>query len=261
MNRRIVLVVLAVVLALAGTGVVYAYVKHADNRAIADVKSDHVLIVKTQIPAGTHWSDVAKGDYVRQETVPATAAPADAISSVDAAIDGSEVSSAVIQPGQLLVREMFGDQATVTGVLAIPKGMVAISVSLSNTAAVAGYVQPQSRVAIFLTFQLTGANATNIAKQLSLGNTTLSATKLLLSNVQVIATSSAAPTDVTRGGSGGSSVLTLALSQQDAERIILAQTAGQLYLGLMSKDSDVSTSEGGVTNVGRVVKPAPIFVK
>src|SRR6266487_7094641 len=113
MNRRIVLVVLAVVLALAGTGVVYAYVKHADNRAIADVKSSQVLIVKSQIPAGTHWSDVAKGHYVKQETVPNTVAPSDAISSLDAAIAAGEVSSAVIQPGQLLLREMFGDQATV----------------------------------------------------------------------------------------------------------------------------------------------------
>jgi len=260
MNRRVVLVVIAVVLALTGTVVVYAYVKHADNRALADTNTSHVLVVQTAIPAGTSWEDVAKGAYVKRETVPADAAPVDAVASVDdTTITESEVATAIIQPGQLLLRPMFSDQALVTGVLPIPKGMVAISVSMSRTAAVAGFVQPQSEVAIFVTFQLSGDNASNVAKQLGLGSGNLSATKLLLSDVRVIATSGAAPTDV-RHTSGASGLMTLAVSQQDAERIILAQQVGQLYMGLLSKDSDVSTNDGGIANVGRV-KPAPIFVK
>jgi pilus assembly protein CpaB len=251
-------------LALTGTFAVYAYVKHADKRALADAGTSQVLVVRAPIPAGTSWSDVTKGDYVKQETVPATAVPVDAIANVnDTTISGSEVATAVVEPGQLLLRPMFNDQAAVTGVLPIPKGMVAISISLSSTADVAGYVQPQSEVAIFVTAQLNGNAATNAAKQNSVGNANLSVTKLLLSNVRVIATSAAAPTDVTPhsgSSSGGTVLITLAVSQQDAQRIILAQQVGQLYLGLLSKDSNVSTNDGGVTNIGRIA-PTPIFLK
>jgi pilus assembly protein CpaB len=263
MNRRILLVVIAVVLALTGTVVVYAYVKKADDRALADIKSANVLIVQRPIAAGTSWDDVSTGGFVKRETVPSTTAPVDAITSVNAVIDKTEVATAVIQPGQVLVRQMFNSQALVTGVLPIPKGMIAISVSLSGVADVAGYVQPQSQVAIFTTFKVSGDAAKKLGQASGIGGTDLSTVKLLLSNVRVIATTNAAPTDVapaTGGRSSGGSILTLALNQQDAQKVILAQQIGSLYLGLLSKDSKVSTSEPGTTNYGHI-NLAPIILK
>jgi pilus assembly protein CpaB len=264
MNRRVLLVVLAVVLALTGTGVVYAYVKHADKRALADTRAAHILVVQTQIPAGTTWSDVVKGGYLKQESVPHTSAPSDALADTTANVGKNEVATAVIQPGQVLERPMFGQQpAAVTGVLAIPKGMVAISVTLSSNADVAGYVQPQSQVAIFTTFKLSDAAAKKLTND-SVGGTDLYTTKLLLTDVKVIATSAAAPTDsVPQKGSSSSNgtvLLTLAVSQQDAQRVILAQQVGQLYLGLLSGTSNTSTNDSGVINIGRIA-PAPIFLK
>jgi pilus assembly protein CpaB len=265
MNRRVLLVVLAVVLALTGTSVVYIYVKHADKRALADTRAAHILVVQTQIPAGTAWSDVIKGGYLKRETVPETSAPSDALADTTADVGKNEVATAVIQPGQVVERPMFGQQpAAVTGVLAIPRGMIAISVSVAGNADVAGYVQPNSQVAIFTTFKLSSDAAKNLTKD-AVGGTDLMVTKLLLTKVTVIATSAAAPTDsVPRAGSsgsgGGSVLLTLALSQQDAQRLILAQQTGQLYLGLLSGTSNTSTNDGGVTNIGRVA-PAPIFLK
>jgi pilus assembly protein CpaB len=262
MNRRVVLVVIAVVLAVTGTGAVYLYVKHADNRALAKIRAADVLIVQRQIPAGTAWIDVGKDGYVKHERVPVTATPSNAVTSIKTGIPGDEVASAVIQPGQVIVREMFSSQASVTGVLAIPKGMIALSVSLNSNADVAGYVQPQSEVAIFSTFKLdnTGTDKANNG----VGGD-LYTTKLLLSKVRVIATSSAAPADAAPrsgngSGTGGSVLVTLAVSQQDAQRLILAQQVGQLYLGLRTSDSQTSTDDRGVVNVGQIA-PAPIFVK
>lgn len=264
MNRRVVLVVIAVVLALAGTGVVYAYVKHADNRALADTRASNVLIVQKQIPAGTPWSEVAKGLYTKQERLPTTAAPVDAISNVQAAIPSDEVSTTLIQPGQVLVRPMFAEETTVTGALPIPKGMIAVSVSLGSNTEVAGYVQPQSLVAIFTTFKVTGKAAKQAADRDGVGDGGLLMTKLLLTKVRVIATSAAAPSDVSpRSGSNSSStsvLITLALSQQDAQKVILAQKIGELYLGLLSDTSNTDLNDKGITNIGQVA-PAPIFVK
>ena len=51
MNRRIVLVAVAVVLALFGTLAVYSYTQNADQRAVAGSKAAQVLIAVKQVPA------------------------------------------------------------------------------------------------------------------------------------------------------------------------------------------------------------------
>ena len=70
--------------------------------------------------------------------------------------------------------------------------------------------------------------------------------------------------DLEKAGAGssnsnGKELLTLAVTQQEAQQIILAQQTGQLYLGLLS-DSSVTAPDGGDINVG-LFKPTPIFVK
>jgi pilus assembly protein CpaB len=262
MNRRIVLIAAAVILALVGTFAVYKYAKSADNRAIAGVKPATVLVVTKAIPLGTTWSDALGSGSVKQESVPADAAPDSAVTSTtDTSMSGTQVALADIAPGQIVLRQMFGTQAAAaTGVVSIPKGMIAVSVSLNSNADVAGYVQPQSQVIVFATANLTG----KAADSATTSGGTLAMTKTLLARVTVIATSAAAPTDLngakSGGSSGGSVMVTLALTQAQAERLILAQQSGQLYLGLLSDSSTVEPDEPGVTNVANV-HPAPIFVK
>src|SRR5947209_2121679 len=53
MKRRVLIIVLAVALAAAGTGGVLAYVKNADARAIAGMKAVSVLVAQKAIPPGT----------------------------------------------------------------------------------------------------------------------------------------------------------------------------------------------------------------
>ena len=137
---------------------------------------------------------------------------------------------------------------------------------MASNADVAGFVQNGSEVAIFTTFKLAPVKTsagTPAASKAAVG-TDLYATKLLFARVGVIATSQAPPGDLNGGkgtanGTGNGVLLTLALSQADAERLILAQQVGQLYLGLLS-DNSVTAPDGGVTNVA-AFKPAPIFVK
>jgi len=138
---------------------------------------------------------------------------------------------------------------------------------MASNADVAGFVQNGSEVAIFTTFKLAPAKTsagTPAASTGAVGGTDLYATKLLFARVDVIATSQAPPGDLNGGktnatGTGNGVLVTLALTQAEAERIILAQQVGQLYLGLLSNTS-VTAADGGVTNVA-AFKPAPIFVK
>jgi pilus assembly protein CpaB len=267
MKRRIVLIGVAVVLALFGTFAVYSYANNADERAVADGHAVKVLIATKRVAAGTSWSDVVKSGNLSVQNLPAGSAPQSALTSVSDGVSPTAVAQSDIAPGQVVLRESFGTAAPETGVLAIPKGMVAVTVSLGSDQDVAGYVAPRSQVVIFVTSKLkTVSNGKTTATPQTTAGDDLSVTKTVLPRTLVIATSAAAPTnlvgkttDASATTSTASVLVTLAVTQQDAERLILAQHVGDLYLGLLS-DSSKTTADPGVTNLG-LFKPAPIFVK
>jgi pilus assembly protein CpaB len=255
------LVVVAVVLALGGTLAVYTYAHNADKRAVENTRAASVLIVKKTVPVGTTWADAIKNGFFSQEHVPVSSAPSSAVADTSAAIPVDAVATSTISSGQIVVREMFGTRTPTTGILAIPKGLMAVSVSLPANSDVAGFVQNGSEVAIFSTFKVKRLNGNESGQ---IAGDDLYTTKLLLPRATVVATSQDAPSDLSGGNSSNNSttnvLITVALSQSDAERVILAQQIGQLYLGLLSADSVTDTNDGGIVNL-LVFKPTPIFVK
>jgi pilus assembly protein CpaB len=262
MNRRIVLIAVAVVLALFGTFAVYSYAHNADERAVAGGRAVKVLIATKRVVAGTSWADAVKSGTMSVQNMPSSSTPDSALTSLSAGVANTAVAQSDIAPGQVVLREAFGTATPQTGVLAIPKGKVAISVSLGSDADVAGYVSPQSQVIVFVTSSLKQPAGTK--NKLATAGDTLSVTRTVVSRASVIATSAAAPTDTVgktadSGSAQGSVLVTLALSQLDAQRVIMSQNAGQLYLGLLS-DTSVVTQDGGVVNAG-AFHPAPIWVK
>ena len=263
MKRRIGFVSAAVVLALVGTIAVYSYGRQADQRASAGGRAVSVLVAAKQVPAGTSWADVVKGRYTKLERMPAGSTPSSALSSVTTAgLGGNAVTQAAIASGQILLRESFGSAVPQTGALALPAGMIAVTVSLPSNADVAGYVVPKSQVVIFHSAQVTkiGTAGQSVAGQQP------TITETLVPRATVLATSQAAPTGTTGAATAnattanGSVMVTLALSQLDAQRVILGQKIGDLYLGLLSGASRVSGSDPGVLNVG-VLAPVPIDPK
>jgi pilus assembly protein CpaB len=251
MNRRILTIVAAVLLAIVGTGAVYAYVKNADTRAVAGSQPVSVLIVDKRIPAGTPASNVESGGYVHTDHLPSDATPRDAVASIGGDWQ-SDVATADIQPGQVLLRPMFGEKVPTTSGLAIPNGMVAVSVKLTADGDVAGYVQPGSEIAVFDTFVLLNGSTTIPSGSKSGGGGNGNdnwATKLLLPRVSVLAVSQAAPTGTTNGlnsNSGGTATLlvTVAVNQMDAERLIHIAQTGMPYAALLSSTSQVAPAPG-----------------
>jgi pilus assembly protein CpaB len=267
MNRRLGLIALAVVLALVGTVAVFLYAKGADDRAVEGLKATPVLIVDKTIPAGTSWSAVVSGDYVKEQNVPAKSAPEGVLSNLEADVPDGQVASADIKPGQLIVRAMFGEKAPETGVLNIPDRYQAITIAAEADAEVGGYVRNGSEVAIYAVFEISGKDTEDAG---SVSGDKTYASKLLLPRVSVIAVNLAAPSSVSGnddgdgGGLGGSGrtdkvLVTLAVDQTAAERIVLAQKVGQLYLTLLTNTS-VTKDGGGRVNIG-TFNPSPLFVK
>ncbi len=234
MGRRTVLLIAALVVAALGTVLIFVYVKNADDRAQADAAPVDVLVATQDVAAGTSAADASNAGAFEIKEVPTSAAAEGALT--DITIISDQVALAPIFPGQQILAQMFGAPGSVSG-LNVPKDKLAISVQLGDPERVAGFVAPGSEVAIFATIARTGAEGQS--------------TQVLLSEVEVIgvgATSLSTQTVTTDTGEQTTeeiprAILTLAVVQKEAQKVINAQSAGSLYFGLLGDGAKVSTGK------------------
>ena len=71
MKSRLLTITLAAVLALLGAVAVLAYVRQANNRAVAGQKAETVIVASGAITAGTSLSEAKVKNELAYETVPA----------------------------------------------------------------------------------------------------------------------------------------------------------------------------------------------
>ena len=262
MKHRGLTIALAVLLAVFGTAGVLVYVSHANSRAIAGQKAVTVVIAKKLIPSGTSAAAAQQQGLLGSETLPAASVPGDAVTAVTADLSGL-VASSDVQPGQLLLRPMLVTRSLATGGLAIPSGMVAVSVLFCLPEAVAGNVRAGSQVAVFDTLAsgkgtMTAQPACTGPHQWLAGDTAI--TRLVLPKVTILAVGPASGS--TSGSSGGAisgnsgntqntELVTMAVSQNDAERLILMTQDSLPYLALVNDGSVLTASNPGVGAPGR----------
>ena len=158
MKRRLLIIVLALILAAVGTSGVLTYVKGANARAIAGMKAVSVLIAAKTVPSGTTAGAALHDGLLTSQTLPASSVPADALSAIPSALS-SLVLSADLESGQVLLRPMLVAATQTTSGLAIPPGQMALTLSFCLPEAVAGAVQAGSQVAVFDTVATSGITA------------------------------------------------------------------------------------------------------
>jgi pilus assembly protein CpaB len=250
LKRRILTIALAVLLAAVGTVAVLAYVHQANVRAVNDVKAVSVIVAERAIPSGTAAGQALREGLLDSQKLPVASVPADAIRSITPELSGL-VTSASVQPGQLLLRPMLVAGSQVTGGVAIPTGMVAVTMQLCLPEAVAGYVTAGSEVAVFDTYG--GGRTQGVQRSCNAAHQVLAVgtvhTAVILPRAKVLSVgqapaSSQGTTGVLSGGSAGSAVsqgaelVTLAVQQSDAERLIQIGEAGLPYLALLTPTSN-----------------------
>jgi len=233
MDRRRVLLGVAALIAVLGTLLVFVYVKGADSRADARYKAVRVLTVVKQIDPGEQVAAAQAAGKFKIESVSSGSVLPGAMSNLDG-VKG-EVATAALYPGEQVVAGKFGASASGTN-LTIPKGKMAVSVNLSDPGRVAGFVNPGDDVSVFLNY---------VPKT----STDAPFTQIVLQHAEVIgvgATSMVATTKTDNDGSSTteqipSTLITLALNQDDATKVLYASTNGSLSLGLLNADSKVGT--------------------
>lgn len=240
MNRRSVLLLIATLVALIGAALVFVYVKGADKRAGAKFETVTVLTAAQQIDAGESIDAAFGAGKIVETDVPANARLADALTSIEG-IKGS-VAITTIYPGEQIISDKFGDTVE-TDVLAIPKGMQAISVELSDPYRVAGFVTPGSEVAIYyLPTQMPDVpdRARLLLKRvlvLGVGSTSTTTKKTTVGPDGIQTTSEIPQT-----------LLTIAVEQKDVEKVLWAEDEpidhGEVAFALLTDDSKVAYGRG-----------------
>jgi len=238
MGRRTILLVVAALVAVLGSGLVFVYVKGADARAMQDQAPVAVLKAVAQIDPGETLEQAQAAGKLELQDVPSEQVLEGALSTLGDL--SGQVALARIFPNEQITGAKFGSAGD-EDVLTLPKGTVAISVNLTDTGRVAGFVTPGTEVALFVNGAV-GADGAEVAR-------------LLLPAVEVVAVAQAtvatATTDPAAAGTYPATVeqlprtlVTLAVSQADAERVLFASTHGELAFGLRTGNSEVEPSAG-----------------
>jgi pilus assembly protein CpaB len=254
MDRRRILLIIAAVIAALGTLLVFLYVRSADARAQDSVDAVQVLTASQTIEAGESYEAALAAGKI----VPKGVARSQLLANVQTSPDALKGTVALqkLLPGEQIVADKFGaNAAEAASPLGIPENQLAISVNLTDPDRVAGFVNPGSEVAIFVTNTDAGVEPVT-------GSTGAAGarTRLLLQRVTVLGVGSTTPVTTTTTAEDGTqqteqlprTLLTLALSQEDAQKVILASKTLDVTFALLTKDSAVAP---GQTTTGTDVLP------
>jgi pilus assembly protein CpaB len=257
MRRRLVVLLAAAVLACFSMVAVLAYAHGADRRALSGSQGRWVLLATDTIPAGTTVAEMRGRKLVRQVLMPARTVPEGAIDKLDG-LPPTQQLNAMLMPDQLLLDGQFSPgtapTASPTPVLSVPAGKVAVTVDLTIARQVAGSVDPGDSVMIFSTYpkedtQDEHQETTVLLPKvtvLSVGEsperipTTAPTPSASASDTSLTATSAPATPGTAYSGLLRY-VVTLAVSRDDAIKLVNAYNSGLLHLGLLPGPAPAST--------------------
>jgi pilus assembly protein CpaB len=227
MKGRGLVVVLALIMATLATAGVWLYTNGAKPTNVGTMVP--VVVSKVDIPANTDLNELIKDDQFKIIQLPETALVDGAITSVDQLRDKHN-SLAVLAGEQIPVARIEGQGTVPGGVLGIPAGHEAITVSVDAPRAVAGAVVAGDNLTVYGTF----AGFSNPS-----GKKIPTMTTVLVPSAEVLAVYQ--PTYTDSGGLGsqqtqqgvGTVALTLALTPTDAQRMVFTMETATVWLGLL----------------------------
>lgn len=227
MNRRsrtILVLVVAVLMAGAASYVVYSAVQRIPVRQV-EVANYHVVVAAKPLAMGT----LITAEDVKLVAWPSSSPVAQGYTDVKAVLQRGLLSS-VVENEPLTENKLASLESGGGLPPTIPQGMRAMSVQVNEVVGVAGFVVPGSKVDLMVTLRRNED----------------SMTRTVVSNVQVLTADTRYDQEKSKDGQPiPSRVVTLLVSPQDAERITLAQSQGQIMLSLRNPlDNGTAVTEG-----------------
>jgi pilus assembly protein CpaB len=231
-RRRLLAAFAALVLLVAGTLVLLAYVRGADARALAGTRTVEVLVADELIPQGTAGTELA--ELVRTEVLPAKAALQGRVTDLSSLID--LVSTVDLQPGEQLLTSRFEspDERQAPGTVEVPEGLHEVSVLLEPQRAVGGRLAAGDTVGVVVSMSTPATHAV--------------LHRVLVTQVQGAPAPAPAEGEAETASAGSAApsaslMITLAVTAAQAEAVVFGIEHGTLWLTLEPADADVSGTE------------------
>jgi pilus assembly protein CpaB len=230
-------ITLVLLLALAaGGGLAYGTYSYMQNVQVKTVSlpTRPVVVAAADLELGAALGP----DDVRVVEWPESAMPTGAFANPEEVV-GRGLVMPVIQNEPILPMKLASKDAGSGLPVVIPEGKRAVSVRVNEVIGVAGYVLPGTKVDVLAT-----ASPTQ--------NREDTTTKLVLSNVQVLAAGTKLEQDGEQGKPVSVNVVTLLVTPEESEKLTLGATEGKIQLALRNPlDKETPETPG--------VKPAALL--
>ncbi|MBN1894447.1 Flp pilus assembly protein CpaB [bacterium] len=225
-RMRVIMPVAVAASALATFGLYQAIRHQKAEAAQPKMAFRKVVVAGLLLPAGKKLdaSDLRTGDW------PETIVPAGCFSDASDLVD--RVVRMEIQPGEAVLETKLAPTGSEGGFSSIiPPGMRALTVSVNTSSGVSGFILPDARVDVLVTVSAPARKEE-------------SSTKIILEDIKVLAV------DQTFERKEDDPVIvqtvTLLVTPDDAEKLVLASTEGKLQLSLRNNSDRSSRSTAGV---------------
>lgn len=233
---------------LAGLAAVVLGTKWLQQRATP--VENRIAVAAIELQLGGQISP----DAVRLVEWPSGSVPTGAFTDL-AALDG-RVAITSILPGEPVLESRLAPVGTKGGLSAVvPQGKRAITVRVNDVIGVAGFALPGNYVDIMVNTENTGADRSNEDQMIS---------KIVLERILVLAVAQEANRDETKPKVVNA--VTLEVTPEQAERLDLARSVGNLSLVLRNQVDSDPTDTAGITKAKLLrtsaeVPPEPVAVK
>lgn len=217
----------------------YNYVQNQPTRTVA-MATRPVIVASSDLELGAEL----KTDDLRSVDWPATAVPEGAFGDSRELV-GRGVIMPIIRNEPILPMKLASKEAGAGLPPAIPPGMRAVSVRVNEVIGVAGYVVPGTRVDVVAT-----VNPSTQQQEIT--------SKVILTDVQVLAAGTKIDQTGDRGKPIPVSVVTLLVTPEEAERLTLASSEGKIQLALRNPLDKGSPATHGVKPALLLGIPPPV---
>lgn len=243
MNRQKLFGILAsFVLAVVGAGLLVAFVRGAEQRALKGEEAVNVLVVTEVVPKGTKAEAMAA--KVKTEAVPAKVAAKGAVGDLASVAD--KVTAVELVPGEQVVQSRFA-AANEVGQAVVPPGSLKVTVALDVVRAMGGNVRDGDSVGVMASFDDPAV------------------TRLIVQKAPVTDVRTEAGLRVISDATGpapvGKLLVTLAVDAPAAERLVFAAEHGRIWLADESPAADQAGSRlltsAALTELGPVTGTGP----
>jgi pilus assembly protein CpaB len=235
-NRTLVVVAVAVLMASLASFGVYRAIQQIPVREVP-IATQHAVVAKMAVPVGTMLTkdQVAIVDWPEASPVPGGFANVDEV--VGRGVVASLVQNEPVTETKLAPRDSGAGLPPT-----IPNGLRAMAIKVNDVIGVAGFTVPGTRVDVIVT----------------VGGRDQSTSRLVLSNIQVLAAGTMYDQEKSKEGKAiPATVVTLLVTPRDAERLALAQNEGQIVLALRNPLDVEPVETNGVRLAALLGAPDP----